>query len=347
MATCYPSNCLMCSPFVEYCARRFADRMLVGEHKKVCQKEVIAAKCFKNKLNYVEALLDHCDVKGGDRDRVLEKVRAAMTKMQKKATKKAYGEAAEGEATEEEYEAEEDVEKLAPSALADLTPAELSFLAKGVGPCGAGLMEEETDRGLDEMASMAAKKPAVLVSPPVKVTPAPAAPIVVSGSGASSSGGPAPSAGPCMVAEEAGVDASPPAESGAGVGALEEAGPVPAGGAAVAGAESGGDVDAGAEVDEGVREAMVAVAALRAPAAAVEEAPPGCSCRRYDPGPTAKNNNSFWEARLPKGIRYTSPTSLASRNARRRDYAPGFRTSEKARRECLDWLWGAKAANLI
>ena len=191
-----------------------------------------------------------------------------------------------------------------PEVLAKMAPDEVAFLVTGKVAAGSALNEEETDAGLDaQAAASGAPGPTTMRPPPV---PSKAASSSASLHAASAIGSPPPSvADPSTASSHSAL-------------------PLPA-------SSSDGDVMGPKALADVERFA-------RASAADVEFAvPPGCSLRAYQvPGKPA-----YWEARLPDGISFQATDSSVARNSRRRNWHAGLRSEQKAKSECLEWLWQA------
>ena len=168
----------------EYCGRRWLHLLPVKTLKKMLLQLGIELKGMRNQMHFATALLDFYEIRGQDRETMLEKL-AAMAKRRANSIKPQSVGATSDDGNEEESgdEPEEDIE--VPTVLTTLAPNEVEFVCRG-GPASAALMEEEDDEGLDAAAGKQADP-----APSPLAAPVPRAPSSSSSSGATPGGPPA------------------------------------------------------------------------------------------------------------------------------------------------------------
>ena len=155
----------------------------------------------------------------------------------------------------------------APKVLAEMAPQEVDFFRTGEVPCGAALMEEETDEAIEAIAKRTQDTAKRAPTPPAPTPPQ-------EGQSSSSSNLPWQPAPEPHHTEDDHI------------------------------AQPSGGCPGGIPADEveAVHRNMASVDGWRLPAEGAMPTPPGCSLRLYEHGHIA-----CWEAKLPKGKRFGSP----------------------------------------
>ena len=292
----------------EYVARRWLHLLQGVTMRKLLPLVGVETKGLRALKDMGLALLDRYDVSGPDREK-MEALLEKQAAKRRRATKETEGGDGVEEGDVEDEHTNIDDSKV-PKVLKAMAPAELHYVVNGSMPAGAALMEEETDAGLEFLAT-ASKTAAAVVGQAVKKGPVQSG--GARGGASSSSSGMAPVPGQVsssasgmvpMVAEEPGLAPEEKPEL-----AVEE-------------------------VHKVSREGWQ-------PAFAIEHhKPEGTTMFCYKPA----NKKPFWEAKLPKGVVWQSADSNRACNARRRDFHPGLRSEAKAKEECIAWLFEAKFA---
>ena len=305
----------------EYAARRWLHKMPGETLRNLCKELHVELRGRRSLKDVGMALLDHYEVAGEDRDRMVALLEAAAkSRMRKQKEKRG----ADDDAHEGDEEEDDGPAAAIPPVLQHMAPAEVAFVCTGVSPAGAALMEEETDAGLDFQASaaqrhdLAAKKN---LKPQAPLAPEGPAPAQGGGAGSSTDGPAGPEGGAAQHVEPVPVEA-PPAP----------------------GVNDDHD-DVGDAVDPELKDAAKRMGRGDWQPAALRETdvPGGCILRCYRP----PDKNPYWEARLPKGTFWQSADSDRPRNCRRRDFHGTLRTEQKAKEECWQWLRAAKDAGAV